>query len=416
MPKTSPVTLLALFSLFSAATPALAVTDSSFKMPAKLGTLTTGKPAFLSLEDTRTSAGKALIVSSFNPFGSDGLTMFESIGDHLTKFSSAQATSLGSVRWPNEAHMAPDNFISEDVLVVAGGFLVPGKATGAITLVRPSDATHFPITKDKQGYFYHRTEFVDMNGDGRLDIVTARTNKPIFGPSQGELLWLEQPATSALSSTWKEHMMAQGPDVHFRMEDLDADGAQEIVTADFFSKRLSLWWKEGDTYVTRVVDADIGSAFDVEVVDVNGDGKKDILATNHEGGSAGAVYAYEIPADMKKGAFKRHALLKDIETRQAGFRQASPGSATSFFPSKDDKGKPVILVSGDGSQRAHVLVAKSESATNWDYVEYELVNAQSTVGMSAVGDTNGDGKVEIFVPAYDKNVIHAFSFGTGSAN
>ena len=383
-------------------------------MPRSLGTLEVIKPAFLSIEDTRMSTGKSLLVSSFNPFGSDGLSMFENIGDHLTALAGARATNLGSLRWPNEARMTPMGFISAapaDLIAVAGGFLVPGKATGAITLVDVNSGTHYKISADKKGFFYHRVEFVDMNEDGRLDILTARASKPIFGASQGELLWFEQPAVAPLGTEWTEHVLGEGPDVHFRLEDLDSNGTQEIVATQFFSKKLSLWWKDGNAYASRIIDADLGSAFDVQVVDLDADGKRDLLVTNHEANEKAAVFAYEIPADMKKGAFKRHTLLEGMETRQGGFNQASPGAAIAFHPNAAaTHGKPMILVNGDGSQRAHMLVAKSTAKGDWSYAEKELVDAKSTVGMSAVGDVDGDGYAEIFVPAYDKNIIHAFTF------
>lgn len=54
------------------------------------------------------------------------------------------------------------------------------------------------LTTDKDGYFYHMVIWRDMNSDGRMDILTARVNKPVFGSSVGELLWLEQPPSSPL--------------------------------------------------------------------------------------------------------------------------------------------------------------------------------------------------------------------------
>jgi hypothetical protein len=42
--------------------------------------------------------------------------------------------------------------------------------------------------------------WIDMNADGRLDLLTSRATKPLFGSGSGELLWLEQPATEALAN------------------------------------------------------------------------------------------------------------------------------------------------------------------------------------------------------------------------
>jgi hypothetical protein len=400
----------------SVARGSLQTAQESPLLPRGLGTIEAAKPAFLSIEDTRMASGRALFVSSFNPFGADSLSMIENIGETLTNISGAKLMKLGQMKWPNEARMAPAGFIADaavqpDLIVVAGGFLVPGKATGAVHVVKPNGGEMFKITRDKKGFFYHRVEFIDMNGDGRLDLLTARANKPLFGASKGELLWLEQPASGALSSEWTEHVLGEGPDVHFRLADLDGNGTPEIVATEFFSKKLSLWWREGLGYSSRVVDAALGSAFDLEIVDVNADGRDDLLVTNHEADAKAAVFAYEIPVDMKAGTFTRHTLIEGIETRQRGPNQGSPGAATAFFPNTNDaQGKPYILVDGDGSQRSHLLVPTSNSATEWTYVEHEVVDAKSTVGGSAVGDVDGDGFAELFIPAYDKNLIHVFTF------
>ncbi len=388
---------------------------AKFAMPRLLGKLEVSKPAFLSLEETGSSGGKSLIVSSFNPFGGDRITVVEDVGSHMANPGGATFVDMGAVRWPNETRMVPGEMLSGgadgELLAVAGGFLVPGKSTGAITLVGMASKRQFKITHDKKGWFYHRVEFVDMNGDGRLDVLTARATKPIIGASKGELVWLEHPADDALAGAWKEHVLAEGPDVHFRLADLDGDGSAEIVATEFFSKRLSLWWREGGRWEGRIIDDALGSAFDVQVVDLNRDGNFDLLVTNHEADAAAAVFAYVVPKDLRGGPFERHTLLQGIETRQGGIRQASPGAAVAFQPySKVSAGKPFILVNGDGSQRAHLLVPRSQDKGDWSYEERILLDAKATVGMSAVGDVDGDGWTEIFVPAYDKNEIHTFTF------
>jgi len=53
-------------------------------------------------------------------------------------------------------------------------------------------------------------EWVDMNNDGRLDFVTARSNAKAGG---GELVWFEHPAEGLTDATWTEHVVTSGPDV-----------------------------------------------------------------------------------------------------------------------------------------------------------------------------------------------------------
>ena len=110
---------------------------------------------------------------------------------------------------------------------------------------------------------------------------------------------------------------------------------------------------------------------------------------------------------------KRHTLLTGIETRQKGIKQASPGTILAFHPVKvmpNSSTKPWILVSGDGSQRAHLLVpAKGAEQDDWTYAEHIIWNAESTVGQSTVGDLDDDGQMEIMIPAYDTNKVAVFT-------
>ena len=92
----------------------------------------------------------------------------------------------------------PNDVFGERAILVPDGFLVPGKNNGGIYIVR-MDSEDLTTTVETieiteyssdNEYFYHMGYWVDLNGDGRLDLITARSNA-VAG--EGELLWLEHP-------------------------------------------------------------------------------------------------------------------------------------------------------------------------------------------------------------------------------
>ena len=102
------------------------------------------------------------------------------------------------------------------------GFLVPGHTHGGVYVVTIDDnditktTGTVKISTEPKGFFYHMGEWFDLNGDGRKDFLTARSNAKKGG---GELVWFEHPA-EGLSGKWIEHVVCSGPDVNFAVEEV----------------------------------------------------------------------------------------------------------------------------------------------------------------------------------------------------
>jgi hypothetical protein len=422
--------------------PPLLAGDPPLPVPRSLGVITVNRPAFLALLPFSPGGELGLVISSFRVFGKDTVRTVPRIGEVLGELDTIESVLLSdSVVWPNEVTRTPEGVFDFGSLTVAGGFLVPGKGRGAVSLLPlRSDApfwAHAPVklTADRPGWFYHRAMWRDMDGDGGLDVVTARGRKSAFGGAKGRLVWLRQPpgleGVSSLArhrleadAPWQENVLLEGPDVHFRLHDLDDDGIEEILAAEFFGRRLTLSWfqaREGALadreLETRVIDDGLGAAFDLGVVDLDGDGRRDLLVTNHEPDARAAVFAYDVPDDLRQGQWRRHPLLDGIETRQGGMNQASPGQAIAFQPRPGaTEGRPWILVAGDGSQRAHLLIPEAEAPGTWGYREEILVDAGATVGQCLAADVDGDGYSEVFVPAWNHDKLHVFTFAPAAGS
>ncbi|NJM10255.1 MAG: VCBS repeat-containing protein [Bdellovibrionaceae bacterium] len=290
------------------------------------------RPAFLTLAPPRAPGRPpTVLISSFGLVGSDHIYRLRDPREALSLGIASFDEITNDVTWPNEVQpLGIDEFGHEGYLI-SSGFLVPWKATGAVSFLDTSGYVH-PLTRNKFQYFYHRAVFVDLTGTGRRDILTARAKVSPAG-NDSELVWLKRPKRP-LNGPWEEVVLAKGPDMHFRVFKDERSGLLFIATAEFISKKVGLYWIEKDGSVGgRLIDDEIGAGFDVDVQDLNNDGRPELLVTNHESEAAkSGVFAYEMPDDLKTGEWKRHTLVIGIETRQSGIGQASPGAAKVFYP------------------------------------------------------------------------------------
>ena len=351
--------------------------------------------------------------------------------------------------------MAPAS-VGANLVLIAGGFLVcalpSGKSlspscclqvpvgsisTGTICLfdvTDPEKPVRTQISTDKKGWFYHKVVWYDVNGDGKLDVVAARATAP-SNPS-GELVWFEQPQSEAVSNisfvaagAWAEHVVVTGPDVDFIFEDIDGDKKPEVVACQFFSAPVlamyscpePLWSQCNQTNVVKtVIDDKNGPFFSVQHVDLNGDNKKDLLVTNNQDNQGtdgtGSVFGYEVPSSASS-SWAQHVLATGFIPNPTSLpspgshSRGSPGRAAAFHPKTSRSGKPAILVSGDDAGTISVLTAvASEDSSDWNYTQEWVVNSTGTIGSPAVGDVDGDGLADIFVPMYSANRVEVYTF------
>ena len=326
-----------------------------------------------------------------------------------------------------------------------------------------------------------------MDGDGRRDIVTVRSGfrvVPSIYPPFSELVYFKNPGNNVdPNQEWEEVVLwggpaasFLGPDIHLEAHDFEGDGVPEIVATHFFSGdpappgtppqggKIALYGApEGQPWsvvnalafqLPRVADlsTDQGFPFDVQIVDLNRDGRSDILATNHQPDQCtparsspvrGRVYALEAPASGRifEDPWTTRILLDDIVpnpslpgTTPPG--RLTPGAAKAFWPVRFLEGiaKPWIVVGGDEASRVWVLRPKQprdpanwlyDSAVVFDINDYygpgtsqqpnEFGVTISTIGGVAVRYDRKHlfGLAEIYIPVFEGRDIHILSFRGG---
>ena len=383
-----------------------------------LGKFNIPHPSFVEVLTCKDGVSPSLWITEFSPLSSGKVSGVQNITALYPDFSKTEPVVVSdSFLWPNEVARAPADL--GDYLVVCDGFLVPLHSTGGVYLLETNCtgplqmANRIELTTPKTSWFYHMTQWRDMNGDGKLDLITARATKPILGSAAGQLLWLEQPQANPLEKVpWEEHVLADGPDVIFTVADLNtADEVFEVFAAEFFSQKLSVLTISSTNATvmgSRDIDVELGPADCVSVVDLNADGREDLLVSNHEGDAGGSVYGYEVPQDVLGGSYVRHQIATDFPVTEKGSNQAAPGFVYAFRPNANYTGRPFILIAGDGSQRAYLLAPTGES---FAYNRTEILAVNGVVGTVGIGEGIGpNGWTEFFVPDYDEGVVYAYIF------
>ncbi|MCW5978650.1 MAG: VCBS repeat-containing protein [Bryobacteraceae bacterium] len=125
----------------------------------------------------------------------------------------------------------------------------------------------------------------DINGDGRLDIVASPSE---LAGQRYRISWFEAPADP--KSRWMERVVQDDVEAvhHFiGVADFDGDGSADIATAEMHQgedpDEVRIYFNRGKgARWSPLVLATTGS-HSMRIVDVDGDGDKDLFGANHRG-------------------------------------------------------------------------------------------------------------------------------------
>lgn len=228
----------------------------------------------------------------------------------------------------------------------------------------------------------------DLNNDGRPDLVVAE-----FGYDRGRILWMENMGNGQFRD---RELYAVPGTIHVPLVDLNGDGKLDIVAlVSQDDEEVIAFENLGESQFRRrslysQSNFDLGSS-GLFVADLNGDGRSDLLLTAGDN----LEIAYPVPQPWHGCFLLENKGNWHFEPRRLAI---VPGVyAAGVGDLNGDRSPDVVLVSmfNDWHRPDAASVVWLENDGGGNFKTWQIASAPTHLSTVAVGDLNGDNRSDI---------------------
>ncbi|GAB3939882.1 FG-GAP-like repeat-containing protein [Spirosoma harenae] len=255
------------------------------------------------------------------------------------------------------------------------------------------------ILADSMGIANESPGFIDIDGDGRLDILCGDKAKK-------QIVWLKAPSKPG-ETEWKRFPLSQenvpGTEIFSHgigYGDIDKDGLNDVVVREGWFKGTAD--KKSGNWVFH--PANLGEPCShMQIIDVNGDGKNDVVSASAH--ALGIWWHEQIVDEQGKINFKTHLMSNTTAQTHSSIMADLNGDGRKDYIT----GKRFLAHHGrdPGDADPGILMWFEFTPGKEPYYKEHIIDNDSGSGLNIVAqDMNGDKKIDIVIA--NKNGVFLF--------